>query len=149
MSPLGRCKFLVVEDNKVTARAVKRALAEYGEVILAHTTVDALAELSKHPDTDIILIDGLLPAVDPDFGQPTLETTIGFVKTIVHDKYRAIRVAFSALHNAALIDAGCQYSCLFKSKGQIGDLIRLVTHLLQARCKLPKKTIGAPAILLC
>jgi CheY-like chemotaxis protein len=148
---MGSCKILVVEDNKVTARAVKRALSEYGEVILAHTTIDALEKLSKNRDTDIILIDGLLPVKDLDSEKPSLQATLSFVRTIVESKkkYTAIRVAFSALNNSALMDAGCQYACLFKSEGQIGDLTRLVTHLLHARCKQPKKTIGAPAILLC
>ena len=58
---------LLVEDDLAVSRVLEQHLAGAGfQVIVAPGTVSAMTELDRHPSVDLLLLDLVMPADEPD-----------------------------------------------------------------------------------
>lgn len=116
-------KILIVEDDLEMQFELCEAIAnELATVVSANSVSGAKTILEKHPDIEILAIDGDLKA-----GGDIKETS-KFVREIIskHKNITGIAMSSSAQYNAMLCDAGCK----LKITSSKTDLISIIESLL-------------------
>ena len=95
-------QILVVEDDESSAFLLGEILRETGATVNYSTDGEAAVDfMRKHPETDLILMDVLLPEMDGFTATREIKSFASKVKVIAQTAY-----AFSVDHHQAL-NAGC------------------------------------------